>query len=123
MGRDPSNLVIFVGKRLLQMVPVLLGVILLTFFLTHVAAGPATLELVLAALLLIILIGIPLGVIAANSSGRWPDHLVRIFYLSGWALPTYLLGILLAIFVGPFLGIFRGDPRFHAGAVERTMRA
>ncbi len=172
MGRDPSNLVIFVGRRLLQIVPVLLGVILLTFFLTHVAvtdpcshyvgphasrstreaciaqlglnhpvyvqfatylhalatggwgldpntaspvlpvvmtALPATIELVLAALFLIIVIGVPLGVIAANSAGRWPDHLVRIFYLSGWALPTYLLGLLLAIFAAPALGITLGE--------------
>ncbi len=172
MGRDPSNLVIFVGKRLLQMLPVLLGVILLTFFLTHVAIAnpcalydgphstaatraacyqhlglgkplpvqfgtylgnvvsggwgsdpatgqavlpqvlatfPATLELVLAALFLIVVIGIPLGVIAANSAGRWPDHLVRIFYLSGWALPTYLLGLLLALFVAPAFGLTLGE--------------
>lgn len=66
---------------------------------------PATVELVLAALFLMIVIGIPLGVIAAQASGRWADHLVRVFYLSGWATPTYLGAVIAIIFVGPFLGL------------------
>ncbi len=164
MGRSPTDLAIFVGKRLLQLVPVLIGITILTFVFTHlstinpcaqwyphadpttrancehlfsqplstqywqyltnlvhgnwgasveqvavypqIAEGlPATLELVLAALFLMIVIGIPLGVIAAQSSGRWPDHLVRIFYLSGWATPTYLGAVIAAIFVAPYFGL------------------
>ena len=78
---------------------------------------PATFELVLAALFLMIVVGIPLGVIAANSNGRWADHLVRMFYLSGWAVPTYLGGLILAILVAPALhiaptGAFTGTPPF-----------
>ncbi len=38
MGRSPSDLIVFVGKRLLQLLPVLAGVVLLTFFVTHLAA-------------------------------------------------------------------------------------
>src|SRR5207245_5672251 len=38
------------------------------------------------------------------------DHLVRTFYLSGWATPTYLGGVILAIAVGPALGFpTKGD--------------
>ncbi len=170
MGRSQGDLVIFIGKRLVQLVPVLFGVVTITFFFTHVAvpnpcyiwsgpratqstiqqcivnndldkplfdqyvrylakllAGdwgtsprgafpvlptilerfPETLELVLAALFLMVVIGIPLGVIAANNSGRWSDHLVRTFYLSGWATPTYLGGVVLSIAIGPFLGLPR----------------
>jgi peptide/nickel transport system permease protein len=66
---------------------------------------PATIELVLASLILMVIIGIPLGVIAARYSGRWPDHLVRLVYLSGWATPTFLAGFVLVIFVAPFLGL------------------
>jgi ABC-type dipeptide/oligopeptide/nickel transport system permease component len=164
MGRNPGDLVIFVGKRLLQLIPVLAGVIVLTFICTHlklsglcnavyphasravidacnakygapllpqfisyltnllqgnwgastlgqavypaIAADlPATIELVLAALFLMIVIGIPLGVVAAQYAGRWADHLVRIFYLSGWATPTYLGAVLAAVFIGPALGL------------------
>jgi ABC-type dipeptide/oligopeptide/nickel transport system permease component len=72
---------------------------------TIAAALPATLELVFASLFLMIFIGIPLGVIAAQSSGRLADHFVRIFYLSGWATPTYLGAVVAAIFVAPALGL------------------
>lgn len=166
MGRNPSDLVVFIGKRLLLLVPVVFGVMVITFFFTHVAvqdpcvvwyphakpatiqacirtfgldqpiwvqfyrylanllAGnwgaspqgvpvlptlladfPATLELVLASLFLMIVVGIPLGVVAARSSGRLADHLVRIFYLSGWATPTYLGAVVAAILVAPALGL------------------
>jgi peptide/nickel transport system permease protein len=56
-----------------------------------------------------VVIGIPLGVIAANSNGRIADHLVRIFYLSGWATPTYLIAAVLAIGVAGTLGISGGS--------------
>jgi ABC-type dipeptide/oligopeptide/nickel transport system permease component len=76
------------------------------------------LELVLASLFLMVVIGIPLGVLAAVHQGKWVDHLVRVFYLSGWATPTYLGGVLLAILVAPALGLpsggeFSTDPSFH----------
>jgi peptide/nickel transport system permease protein len=74
-----------------------------------IAAGiPETLELVLASLLIMVVFGIALGVIAARYSGRWPDHLVRVFYLSGWAAPTYLAAIVLAVVVGPAFGFPTG---------------
>jgi ABC-type dipeptide/oligopeptide/nickel transport system permease component len=164
MSRSLGDLLVFVGKRVLQLIPVLIGVVILTFFFTHldlvglcnewyphagkttlanceatysqpivtqffqyvsnllhgnlgasisgvqvysaIAADlPATVELVLAALFLMIFIGIPLGVIGAQYSGRWGDHLVRIFYLSGWATPTYLGAVIAAVFIGPWLGL------------------
>jgi peptide/nickel transport system permease protein len=168
VGRNPSDLVIFIGKRLAQLALVLVGAIIITFLFTHLSVSdpcvvwlgphsdtksiaacrsyfdlnqpvdvqllhyfqtlltgnwgidqltqtpvlslilqkfPATLELVLSSLFLMIVIGIPLGVIAANSNGRWGDHIVRIFYLSGWATPTYLGGVILAIAVAPVLGL------------------
>ena len=69
------------------------------------SAFPATLELVLTSLLIMILIGIPLGVVAATHSGRWQDHVVRVVYLSGWATPTYLGALVLAILVAPAVGL------------------
>jgi len=39
MGRSIGDLGIFVGKRLIQLIPVLFGVIVLTFFFTHLNAG------------------------------------------------------------------------------------
>src|SRR2546421_11680921 len=37
MGRNKSDLIVFVGTRLVQLLPVVLGVIVITFFFTHVA--------------------------------------------------------------------------------------
>ncbi len=180
MGRNPSDLFVFLAKRLVQLIPVLLGVIIITFFFTHFAvpnpcaiwagahaqpyqiaqcvqnfglnkpvqdqfyayltgllsgnwgtnpttgqpvytaisqAFPETLELVLASLAIMVVVGIPLGVAAASHSGRTVDHLVRTFYLSGWATPTYLAAVLAAIAVGPALGLpatgaFSSTPTF-----------
>ncbi len=171
MGRSKGDLVVFIGKRLLQLIPVLLGVVLITFIFTHLAvpnpcaawagpkatpsvikgceqfyglnkplpvqfedyivglvtgnwgidplthtavlpsilaAFPATLELVLAALFLMVVVGIPLGVVAAASSGRVADHLVRIFYLSGWSTPTYIAGAVLFIWASKEFGLSGG---------------
>ncbi|RJF72247.1 ABC transporter permease [Deinococcus cavernae] len=55
---------------------------------------PATLELTLVAVLFALLIGLPLGMIAALWHGRWPDLLARIFALLGGATPVYWLAIL-----------------------------
>lgn len=56
---------------------------------------PATLELSLAALLVSILIGLPAGAWSAYYRNRLPDHLVRLFSLTGGSLPIFWLGLLL----------------------------
>ena len=180
MGRSRSDLVVFIAKRLLQLIPVVLGVVIITFFFTHIAvsnpcviwsgpkappstiaacvarnhfnqplpvqflyylqglltgnwgtnhltnspvlssilnAFPATMELVLTATVLMVVVGIPLGVVAAASNGRIADHLVRIFYLSGWATPTYIAGVVLAIGVGSLLGVTGGAFSTNASPV------
>jgi peptide/nickel transport system permease protein len=171
VGRSPSDLVVFIGKRLVLVVPTLLGVLLITFVLSIVAApnpcaywfpkiksaqlaacqahfglnqpipvqfvdylgqlvqgnwgttpagvpvlpqilatAPETIELVLASVFLMVVVGIPLGVLAASRAGRLADHLVRVFYLSGWAMPTYVGALFLALVLGPALGLpYQGD--------------
>lgn len=170
MGRSLTDLVWFIAKRLLLLIPVVIGVTAVAFILVRIAypnpcpiwlgghakraailacentfglnqpiinqyfiylnqllhgnwgvspSGipvitsitlylPATLELVFASLAIMILVGIPLGVIAAQSNGRWADHLVRILYLGGWATPTFLGAIIASIFVAPYLGLPAG---------------
>jgi peptide/nickel transport system permease protein len=56
---------------------------------------PATLELGLIGLGLGILIGVPLGVIAAVSREGLPDFLVRGVTLAGMALPQFWIGLVL----------------------------
>lgn len=60
---------------------------------------PATVELTLAAMIVAVVIGLPLGVIAAVLRDRWADHLARIGSLIGVSMPVFWLGLLaLAVF-------------------------
>lgn len=61
---------------------------------------PATLLLAGAALLLAITVPIPLGIIAATHSGKWPDGLAMLFAVAGQALPSFWLGILVILIFG-----------------------
>jgi peptide/nickel transport system permease protein len=60
---------------------------------------PATLELVLAAMTIAVVSGIPLGVISAVRHDRWPDHLSRAYSLLGVSMPAFVLAIVLQWFI------------------------
>ncbi|GAB6987097.1 ABC transporter permease [Nocardioides pyridinolyticus] len=57
----------------------------------------ATLELAVCAGLLAVLGGIALGTIAGVRRNRLPDHLARLFSISGASTPTFWFGLLLLI--------------------------
>lgn len=57
----------------------------------------ATLQLILAALLIAVSVAFVLGVIAAVRAGNWIDYLVRTFVVTGLAIPTYWLGLILVL--------------------------
>jgi peptide/nickel transport system permease protein len=62
---------------------------------------PATLELALATVLPLVLLGIWLGVVSAVNHNRPIDHLTRFMAITGWALPTFVAGlVLLMLFYG-----------------------
>ena len=54
---------------------------------------PATLELATVAIVIGVVLGIPMGVIAAVNQGRWPDHLIRLTGLVGYSMPVFWLGL------------------------------
>lgn len=56
---------------------------------------PATLQLTLAAMAFALLVGIPLGVLAATRQYHWVDHAILIIGLIGISLPGFFLGPLL----------------------------
>jgi len=70
---------------------------------------PNTIELVLAAMIIAIGLGIPLGVIAAVYQNRWPDHISRIFTISFVSLPSFWFAILLQLALGFSLGLLPVD--------------
>ena len=57
---------------------------------------PASLEMVLLALVLSCAVAIPLGVLAATRPGSWIDQLCRVITTAGVSLPTFFTGLLLA---------------------------
>ena len=68
---------------------------------------PITLLLAGYTVLLSIFISVPLGVLAAVWSNRWPDHIIRVSTLGGLALPNLWVAIL--ILLGLLL-VFRWSP-------------
>lgn len=63
--------------------------------------APATLELATISFVLALLVGIPLGIMAAVKRDTWIDHVARLVSLLGVASPTFWLAfIMLAVFYG-----------------------
>ncbi|MFE0464663.1 ABC transporter permease [Kitasatospora sp. NPDC058965] len=58
-------------------------------------AFPLTLQLTLLGLVIAVLIALVLGVTGALYRDRWPDQLTRVLSISGVAIPSFLVGILL----------------------------
>jgi peptide/nickel transport system permease protein len=72
---------------------------------------PATLELATVAFILTLIVGIPLGILAAVKRDSWIDHVARVVSLLGVSSPTFWLAfILLAVFYG-YLQIAPGPGR------------
>ncbi len=67
---------------------------------------PATAELAVCGLTLGLLIGILLGVFSALYRGRWFDHFVRVFSVTGVSMPNFWLGLLLLFLFYYKLNIF-----------------
>jgi peptide/nickel transport system permease protein len=65
---------------------------------------PATIELALAALGLAIVVGVPLGTLAALRQGRPSDYVATTLLTIGQAAPSFWVGILLILVVGVKLG-------------------
>lgn len=167
-------------KRLLGIVPVVFGVVLLTFLLVHAVPGdpvevmigesassadrmqlradlgldqpiymqfwvylnklahgdlgvsihskkpivdllaerlPATAKLALLALSFAILIGLPLGIIAALKVNQWPDKLANLFNLSISAMPHFWMGPILMMVFALWLGLLPVSGMESAAAI------
>lgn len=79
---------------------------------------PATMELATLGVFVGIVLGVPLGVIAAVNRGSWIDQIARVVALVGYSMPIFWLGLMgLLVFYGVLgwvggpgrLGIFYQD--------------
>ena len=68
---------------------------------------PVTLLLASYTILLSIFVSVPLGVLAAVRSNRWPDRLIRLVTLGGLATPNLWIALLVLLGLLPF---FRWSP-------------
>ncbi|GAA2176799.1 ABC transporter permease [Leucobacter tardus] len=71
--------------------------VLLTF-------GTATLELVIYTLIVALLVGIPLGMLAAYYRDRGPDAVLRVFAIFTYATPVFFSGLIMKLIFGIWLG-------------------
>lgn len=72
---------------------------------------PATVELATLGTLIGVLVGVPLGVIAAARRGGWVDQIARVVALVGYSVPIFWLGLMgLLLFYG-ILGWIGGPGR------------
>ncbi len=79
---------------------------------------PATLELATVGTIFGVVLGVPLGVIAAVNQGRWIDHIARVVALIGYSMPVFWIGLIgLLVFYGK-LGWVGGPGRLDIFYVD-----
>jgi peptide/nickel transport system permease protein len=81
---------------------------------------PATFELTVTSLLICILIGIPIGIISAIKKDRWPDHIVRIFSLTGISIPVFWFALIMQYLLHKQFNLFPLGGRLNIGATAPT---
>jgi peptide/nickel transport system permease protein len=66
---------------------------------------PNTFELVLLAMLVAVVLGVPLGILSAVYKDTWVDHLARFVSVSGVAIPAFWLGLMLQLLIALQAGL------------------
>lgn len=79
---------------------------------------PATFELAIYAMVLAVLIGVPLGVVAALHRNSLLDHVVRIVTIGGLAMAAFWLAILLQLLFSMWLGVTPVQGRINGWGPE-----
>lgn len=67
--------------------------------------GSATAELVFYSLIVALGFGVPLGMLAAYRRDRWPDAVLRVFAILGYATPVFFTGLMLKLIFSVQLGL------------------
>jgi peptide/nickel transport system permease protein len=67
---------------------------------------PVTLELIAYAGVLALLITFPVSVVAAAKRGRMTDQVIRVAFTTALGIPTFWLGLLLALYLGVRVKLF-----------------
>jgi peptide/nickel transport system permease protein len=73
---------------------------------------PATVELVIAGLFIAVIVGVPLGLLAAVNKNRPLDYLARFTSLFALSTPQFFIGLILQIVLGMMLNLLPLGGRF-----------
>ncbi|KQR30107.1 peptide ABC transporter [Rhizobium sp. Leaf155] len=65
---------------------------------------PVTIQLAVMSMFFALIIGVPIGILAAVKQNTWIDYLSNIVALSGLSIPNFWLGIMLILLVSVQLG-------------------
>lgn len=76
---------------------------------------PATVELSLVAMLLAVLVGVPLGILAAARHNSWLDLGAMMAALGGVSMPVFWLGLMLIYVLAVRLDLFPTSGRLSSG--------
>src|SRR5579872_967008 len=76
---------------------------------------PATMELALAAILIAVLAGVPLGLVAGARPNSWADNLGSTIGFFGISLPSFWMGIMLILLVSGMLNLLPSAGRATYG--------
>lgn len=74
---------------------------------------PATLELAILSGVVIVILGVGLGIIAAINAGNALDWLIRAFVVLGMAIPPFVLALVLQLIFAKWLDLFPLEGRLH----------
>jgi peptide/nickel transport system permease protein len=94
--------------------------------------GGATLSLTVAAFLVALVVGIPLGLLAGRYRDSFPDVVIRLFGILSYAAPIFFIGFLMQVYVAPPLGlptsgaaspitIFEVQPKTHILLIDAIL--
>jgi peptide/nickel transport system permease protein len=67
---------------------------------------PATLELVFVAGIMMVLIGLPLGILSARYRDTWIDNLIRLITLLGVSAPAFVWAVIMMLVFAFYLPLF-----------------
>lgn len=76
--------------------------------------GAATFELAILATIVALIVGIPLGKLAARFRDRWPDVVIRLFSIVCYATPVFFLGLVLKLIFSVYIPILPSSGRVSA---------
>ncbi|MGH9267797.1 MAG: ABC transporter permease, partial [Acidimicrobiales bacterium] len=79
---------------------------------------PKTLALAMTAAGIAVLLGVPVGVLAASHRDQWPDHLARGGALAAASLPSYFMAYVLILVFAVWL---KALPAFGAGSTAHVV--